>query len=85
MCRNKALLLLTLICIIIGLLTTLTPFSDIDHDGSLDSLVTEGFLLLPMVSAVIGLFSLLIRLPTACLTTPQSFFTLLVPPPIPTK
>jgi hypothetical protein len=70
---------------VIGLLLALTPVSDFDQDGYLDSLVTEGFLLIPVLYSISGLFSLLIRLTTTCLIAPQVFSTLLVPPPITTK
>jgi hypothetical protein len=86
MCKKtNALLLITMAFIVISLLSALAPRSDFDQDGYLDSLVTEGFLLIPMLYTVTGLFCLWIRLPAACLTTPQSFSTLIVPPPIPTE
>ena len=86
MCKkNNALHLLAIVFIVIGLLSALTPFSDFDQDGHPDSLVTEGLLLIPMFYSIVGLFSLLIRLPAVCLITPQPFSTLIVPPPIPTK
>lgn len=80
--RTDVLFLLILVGIVIGLLSALAPVSDFDHDGNLDSLVTEGFLLLPRLCAVIGPSTLLIRLPTARFALPQSFSTLLVLPPI---
>jgi hypothetical protein len=80
--RTDALLLLILVGIVVGLLSALAPVSDFDHDGNLDSLVTEGVLLLPKLCAVIGLSSLLTRLPAACFAVSQPFSTLLVPPPI---
>jgi hypothetical protein len=83
MCKkNKSLLLFTLACIVIGLLAALTPFSDIDNDGLLDSLLTEGFLLLPVLFALTGLLFLLTRLPITCFAKPRLFASLLVPPPI---
>jgi hypothetical protein len=85
MCKsNKILVLLALLFIIFGLLAALAPLSDFDQDGNLDSLVTEGFLLVPMLCSITGLFALLTRLPAACLAAPKPFSTLLVPPPIPT-
>jgi hypothetical protein len=81
MCKkNNLLLFLTLVCIVIGLLAALTPFSDIDNDGSLDSLVTEGFVLMPMLCAVTGLF-FQSRFPAACLSAPRLYFSLLFSPP----
>jgi hypothetical protein len=86
MFRNKTWRLLLLALVVFGVLTALLPFSDIDNDGSLDSLVTEGLVLIPVLGAVTGLlFFLLTRLPAACLAAPQPVLTLLVPPPIPTR
>jgi hypothetical protein len=80
--KTNTLLLFTLICLIIGLLAALTPFSDIDNDGLLDSLVTEGTILIPVLYVVTGLFFLLPRLTSTCLTAPRLFSYLLFPPPI---
>ena len=86
MCRkNETLFLLAMIIFVIGLLSALAPLSDFDQDGYLDSLITEGLLLIPMFYITAGLFCLWIRLPATCLTTYHSFSTLIVPPPIPTK
>ena len=82
--KNNLLLFLTLICLVIGLLAALTPFSDIDNDGLLDSLVTEGFMLMPILCAISGLF-FLTRLPSACLSTPLLYSSLLFSPPNSTK
>jgi hypothetical protein len=85
MCRKSEILyLLAMVIFVISLLSALVPLSCFDQDGYLDSLVTEGFLLIPMLYAVTGLFCLWIRFPAACLTAPKSFSTLIVPPPIPT-
>jgi len=80
--KNNALLLFTLICLVIGLLATLTPLSDIDDDGLLDSLVTEGFILMPLLYSIIGLFFLPTRLTSARLAAPKLFPSLLILPPI---
>ena len=86
MCRKtNIVLLLTMAFTMIGLLSALMPISDFDQDGNLDSLVTEGYLLIPMFYIVSGLLSLWIRLSSACLLTPQHFSPLIVPPPIPTE
>ena len=82
MCRNNILLLLTLVCLVIGVLAALTPFFDMDHDGLLDSLITDGFILVPALGSVTGLLLLLTGLPSACLAAPRLFSTLLLPPPI---
>ena len=82
MCRNNILLLVTLVCLVIGLLAALTPFFDMDHDGLLDSLITDGFVLVPVICSATGLLLLLTRLPSACLAAPRLFSSLLLPPPI---
>jgi hypothetical protein len=82
--KNNLLLFLTLICLVIGLLAALTPFSDIDNDGLLDSLVTEGFVLIPIPCAISGLF-FLNRLSSTCLPTPLLYSSLLFTPPNSTK
>ncbi len=78
MFRNRLIFLLALVC----LLVTLAPLSDFDFDGHLDSLVTEGLILLSLVDVGAGLSSLWTRFPAACLTVSQQFPSLLVPPPI---
>lgn len=83
--KIDALHLFIFVFFVFSLLSALLPVSDFDNDGHLDSLVTEGFVLLPIFGTVIGLLSLLTRLPATCLIIPQTFSTLLVPPPIPTK
>jgi hypothetical protein len=82
MCKKNALLLFTLVCLVIGLLATLTPFSDIDNDGLLDSLVTEGFILIPVLCSLTGMLFLLTRLTSTCPIATRSFSYLLLPPPI---
>ena len=86
MCRkSKPLFLLAMVILAFSLLSALVPLSCFDQDGYLDSLVTEGFLLIPMLYTATGLFCLWIRFPAACLPTPKSFSALIVPPPIPTE
>ena len=78
--KNNLLLLITLVCLVIGLLAALTPFSDIDNDGLLDSLVTEGFVLMPILCAISGLF-FLTRLFSTYLSAPQLYSSRLFSPP----
>ena len=86
MCRKSEILyLLAMTILVFSLLSALVPHSCFDQDGYLDSLVTEGFLLIPVFCSVVVLFTLLIRFPVAYLNAPQSFSTLILPPPIPTK
>ena len=83
MCKkNNSLLLFALVCIVVGLFSSLTPFLDIEQDGLLDSIAAEEFLLLPVLLTVIGLFLLLTRFCSAYFAVPQPFSSLLVPPPI---
>jgi hypothetical protein len=83
MCKkNSSLLLFAMVCIVVGLFGSLTPFVEIEKDGLLDSLVAEEFLLLPVLLTVTGLFLLLTRLCSAYFAVPQLFSSLLVPPPI---
>jgi len=84
MCRkSKTLFLLAIVIFVVSLLSALVPLSCFDQDGNLDSLVTEGFLLIPMLYIVTGLFCLWISLPETCFPVPTSFSALIVPPPIP--
>jgi hypothetical protein len=86
MCRkSKTLFLLATVIFVVSLLSALVPLSCFDQDGYLDSLVTEGFLLIPILYTVTGLFCLWIRLPLACFTAPQSFSALILLPPISTE
>jgi len=86
MCRkSKTLFLLAMVIFVVSLLSALVPLSCYDQDGHLDSLVTEGFLLIPMLYTVTGLFCLWVKFPVACLPAPKSFSSLIVPPPIPTE
>jgi hypothetical protein len=83
MCRkNRLLLLLTLVCLIFGLLAMMAPFSDIDGDGLLDSLMTEGFVLLPVLYVMAGLLFLLDRFASAYLPAPRPHSSFLFSPPI---
>jgi hypothetical protein len=82
MSRNNSLLAFVLALLVISLVTTLTPFSDIDNDGLLDSLVTEGLILGPGLLSVSGLVMLLTSQTSALLTVPRFCLTQFIPPPI---
>jgi len=86
MCKkNKVLCFCLLMFILFGLIGALIPLSDLDHDGFLESLATEGFLSPPILSFAMALLALLILIPDNYLLDSQNFFAPLIPPPIPTK
>ncbi len=83
MCKkNNSLLVFTLVCILVGLFASATPFLDIENEGLSEVLDAEEFLLFPAFLNVTGLFLLLTRLWSAYFVVPQLFSSLLVPPPI---
>jgi hypothetical protein len=71
-----------LFCLGLCMLLALTPITDIDFDGSPDSFLTEGLLLIlaPLKAIVPVLFKT--RVPGAYLASPRLFAFLIVPPPI---
>jgi hypothetical protein len=83
MCRKtRALFLLLIIFILVGLFSALMPVSDFDQDGAADSLITESVLLLPMLPFVTCLVLLLVKRGTVSPLIPTSFSTPIFPPPI---
>jgi len=83
MCRkNNLLLVVTLVCIAIGLFASHVPFVDIESDGLFDSHVNDDLLLVPSVLTVTGLLLLLTRIFSAYFAAPEIVTALLVPPPI---
>jgi hypothetical protein len=86
MCKkNNVLFFCGLIFVLFGLVGALIPLSDLDHDGCLESLVSQGFLSPPILGFAIAILALLILIPTNYLLDSQSFLAPLIPPPIPTK
>jgi hypothetical protein len=81
MSRNNQALFFILVTI--ALLSALAPLSDLDFDGKLDSLITEGLVLVTTLCSVTGIFFLLTSLPAACPAVSWQFSALNVPPPIP--
>jgi hypothetical protein len=70
-----------LFCAGVGLIFSLTPFIDFDLDGSLDSLVTDGIILTPVLVTLLSLF--LTSKPMNSLSpSPQYFSCMIVPPPV---
>lgn len=83
--NSKALRYCLFVLVILGMISLLSPASDIDHDGYTDSLVTEGDVLASLPGAMIGLSAVFTR-PLTNYTLPRWFLTfLLLPPPITTK
>ena len=82
MSRNNIFTVFILVCIVIGLVLALLPFSDIDNDGLLDSLITEGNILMPVMYTIVPLLLLLNRFASTRLAMPWHFSVLLLPPPI---
>jgi len=80
--NNHLLQVILVCCVVLGLLTALMPFSDIDNDGLPDSLITEGAILFPVLYTITGIVFLSSRHPAACIAAPQLFSSLLLPPPI---
>ncbi len=64
------------------LLFALTPFTDFDFDGSLDSFLTDGLLLIPAQPATVVPVPFLVSSLTAYLASPRLFSFLIVPPPV---
>ena len=83
--KNKVLFLFSMAFIMIGLVSALVPLSDFDQDGNLDSFVTEGFLLIPMLCTATGLFGIWTKLSATYLAVPQLLSAPVVPPPIPSE
>lgn len=79
--KNNPFRVLILVCIVIGVLSSLASVLDFDNDDLLDSIVTEGCLHLPTLFSIAGLV-FLIRFFAAYITPPQLFLSPLVPPPI---
>ena len=73
--------LLILLAMGICLLAALVPLADFDFDGSLDSFITDGLLLLPILFIAVELVVLLTNLPETYLSAPQIYSTQIVPPP----
>ena len=71
-----------LLCVGICLLFALTPFTDFDLDGSLDSFLTDGFLFIPAQLAAFVPLLFLVSSLSAYLASPKLLSFLIVPPPV---
>jgi hypothetical protein len=80
--QNKFFLVFIFIVTALGLLSAMVPVQDIDADGSLDSLVTEGILATSVVSPLISLLHLSMRFASIPLATRWLLSFLLILPPI---
>jgi|WetSurMetagenome_2_1015567.scaffolds.fasta_scaffold482353_1 hypothetical protein len=80
--KKKFFLVFIFIVTVLGLLSTLVPVQDVD--GSLDSLVTEGFLVGALVSTFIALLYISTRSVSIPLASPWLLSFLLILPPITT-
>lgn len=69
------------VCVVVSVLCTLTPLSDIEHNPLLDSHTTDDFLHFPVFSSIAG-FIFLSRFFVACIVPPRFSFSPFVPPPI---
>ena len=86
MCKKSNFLFFCgLMFIFFGLVGALIPLSDLDHDGCLESLVSQGVLSPPFLSFSMALLPLFILIPGNLPIATQNFFTPLIPPPISTK
>lgn len=83
MCKknNLPLWIISLI-IMFSVVAALTPVSDVDSDGYFDSLITEGLLLFPLISSIIGLSARQARIPSERLSVPRVFSRRFLHPPI---
>ncbi len=79
---TKIFRLCILLCIGVCLLFSLTPLTDFDSDGVLDSFTTDGLILNFAAFAIAAPIFLFCRILTARVTSPKLFSSLIVPPPI---
>ena len=82
MSKSRIAALLFFALILVSLLTSLTPFTDIDHDGMHDSLITEGLILLPVFVALNILNILFSLVFPGKLSVPRLCTARFTPPPI---
>jgi hypothetical protein len=80
--KNNFLLLFLFIVTVFSLFSALMPVLDIDADGYSDSLVTEGFLLISIVSVSIARLHLSTKFAPGHIASPWLLSLLLILPPI---
>ena len=71
-----------LLCAGVCLLLSLTPFTHLDPDGSIDSLMTGGLILNSTAFAVVVPMLLFEGLFTPQVPSPRQFSSAVVPPPV---
>ncbi len=83
MCKkNSALLWITFLLLLLGLVLALSPTSDCDNDGIFDSLITEGLLLFSLAAGVIEFSTGQNQIPAYGLMTPRILTHTFRHPPI---
>lgn len=82
MCKknNLPLWMISLI-ILFSVVAALTPVSDVDSDGELDSLITEGLLLFPLIYSIMERSARQDRITSARLATPRVLSNRFLHPP----
>jgi hypothetical protein len=67
----------------LSVMCALMPISDVDSDGEIDSLITEGLLLFPLLYSMIERSARQDRITSAQLSFPQALSRRFLHPPIP--
>jgi hypothetical protein len=81
MCRNRILLLLSLLWVATVLFTLLMPFLEVDLSGVLNSHLTEEFILMQVICSITGVILLLTKFITSSLGESWLYsYQLLLPP-----
>jgi hypothetical protein len=79
--NNLPLWIISLI-IMFSVVAALTPVSDVDSDGEIDSLITEGLLLFPLLYSIIERSAQRDRITSAQLSVPRALTRRFLHPPI---
>ena len=79
--KDSRLFLIFSIMVMVSLMLALTPTSDFDQDGAFDSLITEGLLLVPLMSSVIR-YVQQDQFPAAKFANPRIFSLTFIHPPV---
>ncbi len=79
--NNLPLWIMSLI-VMLSFMSALMPFSDVDNDGEIDSLITEGLLLFPLLYSMIEQSARQDRITSAQLSVPRPLSRRFLHPPI---